>query len=481
MPRVNNEPKPNKRPTVKKSQKYLITQDNRLIHAKYGDITANEIKVFYYIISKLNSINDKGFEVCEIPINEILCEVLDHENLDANYLYIKKLCDSLVKRYLLDQTRSVDPVTNKEVHEFTGMPLFKILKYKEGEATIKYQLNEYLKPYLIGLKEKFLSYRFQKILPINSGYAIRIYQMLLSERKQNKTKIEMPLLYLQDVLCVPKSMYIFGSFKQKILDPSLEEINRHTELVVMVDPKKLIKEKKEKGKPGNGKKIIGITFEFDYKDSKQRQEQYKKKAIHQLGVRIVKPLEKLKGKTLDYMVNGKTQEIVYHGQFKIDENKQEVIAIFEEIPRKNTYTLHIKTPEDIEKLKAMHENYNKKFFTQNASKVLKNKDGKGSVYIQQIQENLKQRKEEEKAKAIEKPTLPLLENKATTPMLLENKATPIENKPTQEAINQEAPTTHKIFEKAFREANKQQKVKSMTENLGNLFEQHTTKKDPPNQ
>ncbi|WP_332244894.1 RepB family plasmid replication initiator protein, partial [Helicobacter pylori] len=49
-----------------------MTQDNRLIHAKYGDITANEIKVFYYIISKLNSINDKGFEVCEIPINEIL-------------------------------------------------------------------------------------------------------------------------------------------------------------------------------------------------------------------------------------------------------------------------------------------------------------------------------------------------------------------------------------------------------------------------
>ncbi|WP_332261741.1 hypothetical protein [Helicobacter pylori] len=49
------------------------------------------MKVFYYIISKLNSINDKGFEVCEIPINEILWEVLEHENLDANYLYIKKL------------------------------------------------------------------------------------------------------------------------------------------------------------------------------------------------------------------------------------------------------------------------------------------------------------------------------------------------------------------------------------------------------
>ncbi len=80
----------------------------------------------------------------------------------------------------------------------------------------------------------------------------------------------------------------------------------------------------------------------------------------------------------------------------------------------------------IEKLKAMHENYQKKFFTQNATKILKNKDGKGSVYIQQIKENLKKRKEEE-AKAIE-------------------------NKHTQE-----------------------------TKDLGNLFQQHLTKKDPPNQ
>ncbi|MGL2402174.1 hypothetical protein ACOWMZ_07240, partial [Helicobacter pylori] len=86
---------------------------------------------------------------------------------------------------------------------------------------------------------------------------------------------------------------------------------------------------------------------------------------------------------------------------------------------------------------------------------LANKDGSGLVYSQQIQENTKKRKEE---KAIE--------NKATPPLL--------ENKPTQEAINQEAPThKHKIFDKAFREANNQKSVKPMTKELGNLFEQHT--------
>ncbi|MFP6243449.1 replication initiation protein, partial [Helicobacter pylori] len=66
MPKVRSElnpkrPKKFKRPSVKKSQKYLITQDNRLIYAKYGDMVANELKFFYYVISKLNSINDESF------------------------------------------------------------------------------------------------------------------------------------------------------------------------------------------------------------------------------------------------------------------------------------------------------------------------------------------------------------------------------------------------------------------------------------
>ncbi|MDU9763874.1 replication initiation protein, partial [Helicobacter pylori] len=376
MPKVRSElnpkrPKKFKRPSVKKSQKYLVTQDNRLIYAKYGDITANEIKVFYYIVSKVNSINDKGFEVCEIPINEVLWEALEHENMDANYRYIKKLCESLLGRYLLDETLSIDPETNKAVDSFKGMPLFKILEYTKGEATIKYQLNEYLKPYLLGLRKNFTQIPLQHIVPINSGYAIRIYQMLLSELKQNRNEVEMNLIYLQDVLCVPKSMYIFGSFKQKILDPSLEEINRNTEIVAEATP---IKE---------GKKIVRLKFEIAYKSREQRKEQDKKRTIHQLGVRIIKPLEKLKGKTLDHMVNGETKEITYMGNFTINEDRQEVIAVFEEMPKRNTYTLTIKTPEDIEKLKTMQKQHEYRRTSKNKKLILADKYGKGTPYIEQ--------------------------------------------------------------------------------------------------
>ncbi len=435
MPRVRSElnpkrPKKFKRPSVKKSQKYLVTQDNRLIYAKYGDMTANELKFFYYLISKLNPLNDKDFELCEMPTSEILGEVLDHESFE-NYTYIAKLCNSLIKRVFIDETRTIDPATNKEIHEFVGMPMFQKLKYKQGEATIKYQLNESLRPYLLGLKKNFTQIPLQHILPIKSGYAIRIYQMLLSELKQNRNEVEMNLLYLQDVLCVPKSLYAWIDFKKRVLEPSLKEINATTDIIADY---RTIKERQ---------KIVKLEFEICYKDLQRRKDQAKDKEVQRIQIEVIKPLTELKNKTLAYPTDPLDENaiiaLVYRGMHEIKEvkGKLQVVLTLEEVnnPRKKQ-PLIVSNASQIEKLKAMHENYQKKFSTQNASKILKNKDGKGSVYIQQIKENLKKRMEEDKAKQETSPT------------------------PTQ--------NTKEIA-----------KVESMKKTLGGLFS-NPTKKDPPN-
>ncbi|EMG95301.1 initiator RepB protein [Helicobacter pylori GAM118Bi] len=398
MPKINNEPKPNrpkksKRPSVKKSQKYLVTQDNRLIYAKYGDTTANELKFFYYIISKLNSISDKGFEACEIPINEILVETLEHENIDANYTYIKKLCESLSKRYLLDETLSIDSETNKEIERFISMPLFRFLEYTKGQATIKYQLNDCLKPYLLGLRKNFTQIPLQHILPIKSGYAIRIYQMLLSELKQNRNEVVMNLIYLQDVLCVPKSLYAWIDFKRNVLEPSLKEINATTDIIADYRP---LKERQ---------KIVKLEFQLCYKNLQRRKDQAKNKETQRIQTEIIEPLTELKNKTLAYPTDPLDENaitaLVYRGMHEIKEvkGKLQVVLTLEEAnnPRKKQQ-LVIANASQIKKLKAMKERYEKNFFTQNASKVLKNKDGSGLAYAEAIKEKLKKSIEEDKAK-----------------------------------------------------------------------------------
>ncbi|UOS65760.1 replication initiation protein (plasmid) [Helicobacter pylori] len=445
MPKVNNEPKPNKpkkfkRPRVKKSQKYLITQDNQFIYAKYGDTTANELKFFYYVISKLNSISDKSFELHEVPVSEILGEVLSHESED-NYTYIKNLCRSLSKRILEDESLVFDPVTKKEEELFEVMAIFKRIQYLKRKAVICYQLNDCLKPYLLGLRKNFTQIPLQHILPIRSGYAIRIYQMLLSELKQNRNEVDLHLINLQDILCVPKSYYKWKDFKNNVLEPSLKEINATTDIVASYRTKK------------ERQKITQIVFEICYKDLQKRKDQAKDKEQQRIQIEVIKPLTELKDKTLAYPTDPLDENaiiaLVYRGMHEVKEvkGKLQVVLTLEEAnnPRKKQ-PLIISNANQIKKLKAMHENYEKKFFTQNASTILKNKDGKGSVYIQQIQENLKKRNEE--AKAIENKPKPLKEIQTQT----------LEAKPKQEAI-----------------------VKPMTKELGDLFQQHLTKKDPPNQ
>ncbi len=403
MPKVRSElnpkrPKKFKRPSVKKSQKYLITQDNRLIYAKYGNTTANELKFFYHVISKLNSISGEDFELHEVPISEILGEVLSHESED-NHTYIKNLCRSLSKRILEDETLVFDPVTNKKEEMFEVMAIFKRIQYLKRKAVICYQLNDCLKPYLLGLRKNFTQIPLQHILPINSGYAIRIYQMLLSELKQNRNETTRYLIELQDILCVPKSMYKWDNFKRNVLEPSLKEINATTDIVADYRP---LKERQ---------KIVKLAFELCYKDPQRRKDQAKDKEAQRIQVEVINPLTELKNKTLAYPTDPLDENaitaLVYRGMHEIKEVKgklQVVLTLEEAIDPRKKQTLIIATASQVEKLKAMHENYQKKFFTQNASKILKNKDGKGSVYIQQIKENLKKRKEEE-AKAIEsKPT-----------------------------------------------------------------------------
>ncbi|OPG23786.1 replication initiation protein [Helicobacter pylori] len=398
MPKVNNEPKPNrpkksKRPSLKKSQKYLVTQDNRLIYAKYGDMTANELKFFYYVISKLNSISDKDFELHEVPINEILGETLEHENLDANYTYIQKLCRNLAKRILEDESLVIDPITNKEDELFEVMAIFKRIQYLKKKAVICYQLNDCLKPYLLGLKKNFTQIPLQHILPIKSGYAIRIYQMLLSELKQNRNEIEMNLLYLQDVLCVPKSLYAWIDFKRNVLEPSLKEINATTDIIADYRP---LKERQ---------KIVKLEFQLCYKDLQRRKDQAKNKEAQRIQTEVIEPLNELKNKTLAYPTDPLDENaitaLVYRGAHEIKEmkGKLQVVLTLEEAnnPRKKQQLI-IANANQIEKLKAMKERYEKNFFTQNASKIIANKDGSGLAYAEAIKAKLKKSMEEDKAK-----------------------------------------------------------------------------------
>ncbi|WP_245290425.1 replication initiation protein, partial [Shinella sp. DD12] len=195
----------------------------------------------------------------------------------------------------------------------------------------------------------------QRILPIRSGYAIRIYQILLSELKQNRNEVEMNLLYLQDMLCVPKSLYIWDNFKREILEPSLKEINATTDIVADYRPLK------------QRQKIVKLAFEICYKALQRRKDQAKDKEAQRIQTEIIEPLAELKNKTLAYPTDPLDENafsaLVYRGMHEVKEakGKLQVVLTLEEVnnPRKKQQLI-IANASQVEKLKAMHERYEQK-------------------------------------------------------------------------------------------------------------------------
>lgn len=237
-------------------QKAIVTQDNRFIYSKY-DMNTNELKFFMYIVSQLNSIDDKAFKESKIEVKEIF-DVLEYQSHE-HFTYIKNLINNMARKIFIEDFKLLDEKTMKQVDVHRATTLFNYIEYKRGEAYIIYKLNDSLKEYLLGIRKNFTQLKFLDIQSMKSAYSIRIYNMLLCELKQNKTALKINVEALQNILDVPKSLQNYANFKQKILNQTTKDINAKSNIILLD-----IKEFK------TSRKITEIEFKFDYKNNENR-------------------------------------------------------------------------------------------------------------------------------------------------------------------------------------------------------------------
>lgn len=247
-----------------KTQKALVTQDNKFVYAKY-DLNTNEMKFFMWIVAQLNSQKNQLFQVCEIPLSEIF-EIWQWNNSVINYAYCSQIVENMASKVYIEDFKLLDEKTMKQVRVKTAMPLFQWIKYKEGDAYISYKLNDNLTEYFVNLKQNFTQLKFRDIQQMRSAYSIRIYNMLMAEIGQNRTIFKMNLEVLCNILEIPASMRKWYEFKKNVLQIAIKDINTKSNLVILdVIPKK------------TGKKVTDIEIMFDYKNNKTRISREKKK------------------------------------------------------------------------------------------------------------------------------------------------------------------------------------------------------------
>lgn len=327
-------------------QKAVVTQNNRFIYAKY-DMNANELKFFMWIVAQINSQKDQLFQVCEIPLSEIF-QVWQWNNARIDYSYCSEIVESMSKKAYIEDFKLLDEKTMKEKRVFQAMPLFKFIRYEEGQSHISYELNDSLMQYLLDQKRDFTQLKFNDIQSMKSAYSIRIYNMLICELKQNRQSLKMNLAVLQNILEVPKSLNIWDNFKQKILHQAQKDINTRSNIVLLE-----IKTSK------TGRKITDLEFIFDYKNNEKRIQRDEDKQ-RSFNTALIKAVESYLGKSVHFSKFG---DLVLENWCWENDTKKRIYAIFKRKRDNKNLLLLVRSFKDINALQKAKEKAEELFYT----------------------------------------------------------------------------------------------------------------------
>lgn len=207
-------------------QENLVVKHNRLIEAKgQMEFTLLEQKLLLALVSEIST-EDKDLTTYNISIREFL-GLSGHEKIGGkDYKDVHNIAERLMNKII--RIKEDDGST-------LSVAFLSSAKTSENNDFIKLSFDKYLKPYLIDLKEQFTQYQLNNILKLNSGYSIRIYELLKQYEKIRKRKFEVNAL--KEFLGIGDKYRRFSNFESRILKIAKKEINKHTD--IDIDYKKI--------------------------------------------------------------------------------------------------------------------------------------------------------------------------------------------------------------------------------------------------
>lgn len=213
---------------------YVVEHDDLIAKARH-DLTARELKIMDFIISKIKPDDDEFFQV-ETSMYE-LSKVLNIKINGKNYSDLAQSIGSLRKKDVLIYNDSEETVTQ------TGW-VEKAIYHRSGQVEIK--LAQELAPYLLGLTKQgkdYTQYLLLDTVRLKSRFSILLYKLMREADEASGKKIAILSGTPEDFgkwFGATKSYWRadntlnFGKFNDRILKPAIEDINLKIEDMSLV-------------------------------------------------------------------------------------------------------------------------------------------------------------------------------------------------------------------------------------------------------
>jgi plasmid replication initiation protein len=194
-----------------------IRQSNILTNARF-EYSELQMDLFFFMLSKLRKTQESL--VYQLNIKEL--STLTNKKYDFPYLW--QATEGMMSRVF-------SIVTEKSSKQIS---MFQRIEYMTGTGVIEFELTKHILPHLFHLKDNFTSYGLAAALRLSSKYAKRIYQFCsqwkdLGETKKYDIQEFKKMLSLLDEKGNEK-LKLIKDFRVNVLDISVKQINKHTEL-----------------------------------------------------------------------------------------------------------------------------------------------------------------------------------------------------------------------------------------------------------
>ena len=236
---------------MKKSE--LVVKSNRLVEASYR-LGLNEQRIILYSICRCRE-EQKGL-FPDLPVTITADSFLKQfPSVEKGSVYgqLKEAMNALYSRSVT--IHDTDSATNKARVRETRWISEKA--YIDGAGHIQIVFTPEVIKYITRLEVEFTSYQLEKVSHMTSAHAVRIYELLAQHRDIGNRTLN--LAWLREALQLGPGEYkLTANFINRIIEPSVDQINKHSDITVSYKPKK------------TGRAITDFVFKIRDKERKPK-------------------------------------------------------------------------------------------------------------------------------------------------------------------------------------------------------------------
>ena len=231
----------------------LVVKDNALINASYNlELTEQRLIMLAIINARESGQGITADSKLEIHASDYAN--LFNVSIDASYKALREAVNNLFNRqfsYTAEYKR-----TGK-----TGIVRSRWVSrifYVDDLALLEITFAPDVVPLVTRLEEHFTSYQAKQVAHLTSKYATRLYELLIAWREVGKVP-QIEIRAFRNGLGLLENEYTaMSDFKKRVLEPSIKQINEHTDITVTYEQHK------------KGRLISGFSFKLQQKQSAKK-------------------------------------------------------------------------------------------------------------------------------------------------------------------------------------------------------------------